>query len=225
MSEIPRDLGSALYGPSGPATGPVGPSAGVIDGGKAGTPAPSFRGQPISTLPAAADERSVMPNQPASPAPSPPAAPQQAAPSTAAEPRSMGQIMYGAPQQPETAGDAPQYTLPPDMEPIPELLQSFGETARDLRVDRQGAERLLQLHATAVQESVSRQGQQWAQETRSYYNDPDTLAETVSDVRERISSLGDSGKAFLDLMKTTQLGNNIHVIRTLEALVRGSRGY
>src|SRR6185436_13131554 len=120
MSDNPGSLAGALYGPTGPAESPQGPTG--IDTGKA-----SWRGESLDNLPAAAS----VPNQ-----------------SSKAEPRSLGESIYGngaPPTAPPTPTEAASAFDRAEADPV--LLSEFDATARELRLDGKGADRLLSLHA------------------------------------------------------------------------------
>lgn len=196
MSDSPGSLASALYGPTGPAESPQGPTG--IDSGKA-----SWRGEPLDSLPAAAS----VPNQ-----------------SSKAEPRSLGESIYPTETPPPTTPVSPT-EAPPAFDRTtadPALLSEFDQATKALRLDGKGADRLLALHAKAVQaqeRALTQQAETWANETRAHYGD--SLDGTAKELRDRITGLGEDGKTFLRLMGETRLGNNLAVIRVLEQLTRG----
>jgi len=192
MSDNPGSLAGALYGPTGPAESPQGPTG--IDSGKA-----SWRGESLDNLPASAS----VPNQ-----------------SSKTEPRSLGESIYPTETPPPTTPVSPPAFDRTTADPA--LLSEFDQATKALRLDGKGADRLLALHAKAVQaqeRALTQQAETWANETRAHYGD--SLDGTAKELRDRITGLGEDGKTFLRLMGETRLGNNLAVIRVLEQLTRG----
>jgi hypothetical protein len=216
----PTSLGSALYGPNGPASTPQGPT--TIEGGKAAPPQ-TFRGESVDKLPAAADPRSVVPNAPARPASTPvvksesTGANPPAAGTSSPEggPRSLGESLY-----PTTAPEAPTtpFTMPEGLEADPALMGEFGTAAKELRLDRAGADRLLALHAKATQAATDHQAGEWRKQSEAAFT-----AEELTDIRSSFhEAVGDDADAreFKQLLARTGIGNNPAVIRVIGRLVR-----
>jgi len=199
MSDSPPTFGSVLYGPSGPASAPQGPN------GMAGPaqPAPSFRGESVDKLPAAADPATVIPNAPAQPA--------------KPEPRSLGESLYPTTEAPTTA-PATDFTLPEGMEPHPELLAEYGQTTKELRLDRAGADRLLALHAKATQAATDHQAGEWRRQSEAAFT-TDELADIRTQFTEAIGTDADA-QTFRQLLGQSGLGNHPAVIRVIGRLVR-----
>jgi len=204
-------LGAALYGTSGPASAPVGPSAGSIDQGKAGAsqapPAQPTTGWPAQTVrdtPRAAPP-STRPGEP-----------------PAAGERSLAQAFYGKAEA--AAGqpfDAAKIALPEGYSAEPALMSEFSGAAKELRLDQAGADRLVALHAKALQAqeaAADRQSAEWQEATKAHYGS--NLSATMGQIRERVGNDRD-GQEFLKLMSYSGLGNNVHVLRVLERLSRG----
>jgi len=200
----PPTLGEALYGPSGPASEPQ--FAKGIEAGKAAPPQ-QWRGESLDRLPAAADPRSVVPNQPA---PVPTASP--------SEPKSLGESLYGKPGATPEAVAANTFTLPEGMEPHPELIGEFGTAAKELRLDKAGADRLLALHAKATQAATDHQAGEWRKQSEAAFS-ADELADIRSSFTEAIGTDADA-QTFRQLLSSSGLGNHPAVIRVIGRLVR-----
>ena len=126
----------------------------------------------------------------------------------------MGQVFY-----PDSSFDLSRVKLPEGVEVDQVAMGEFAETAKSLKLGQGAADKLLQLHHRAQTAAVNRQGEQWAAESREFYGD--SLQETATDLRERISSMGDDGKTFMRLMGETKLGNHKAVLTVLQRLARG----
>jgi len=199
MSDTPLTFGEALYGPNGPASTPQGPT--TIDAGKAAPPQ-SFRGQPISTLPAAADPATVVPNQPANA-------------------RTLGESLYPTTEAPTTSDrtvrssqSEAEFTLPDGLEAHPELLSEFGTATRELKLDRAGADKLLALHAKALQGQSS----EWRQQSEAAFT-TDELTDIRTQFTEAIGTDEDA-KTFRQLLARSGIGNHPSAIRVISRLLR-----
>ena len=96
----------------------------------------------------------------------------------------------------------------------------FQTAAREMRLDKAASDRLVQLHAKAVQGMQDRHSQQtaaWESETKAHFGD--SLPETVQNLRSRIGT-DDDGREFMRLMSWSGLGNNAAVLRVLDRLAR-----
>jgi hypothetical protein len=214
-AEQPSAMARALYG--GSVDAGTAQARAVIEGGKARSEAaPQYRGQPLSSLPAAADPASISPYE----RPSPPAAPQPPAPP--AGEKSLAAAMYG--QQPGQGEAAAVAGLPEGFTADPVLMGEFQSAAKEMRLDQTASSKLLALHAKSLQAqeaAVERQSQAWANETREYWGG--NTERVASEVRERLVSLGDDGRVFLQLMgdaRYGKLGNHPAVLRVLQQLSR-----
>lgn len=189
MSDNPGSLAGALYGPTGPAESPQGPTNMTGD---------SWRGESVDKLPPSADPRSVVPNQ------SP----------KAAEPRSLGESLF-----PTTPPIAPT-EAPPTFDRTsadPALLSEYDTMARELRLNSAGSDRLLALHAKALEASTAHQAGEWRKQTEAAFA-PDELSDISRSFNEAIGQDSDA-QEFRRLLSTTGLGNNAAVIRVISRLL------
>ena len=191
MSDNPGSLAGALYGPTGPAESPQGPTG--IDTGKA-----SWRGESLESLPAAAS----VPNQ-----------------SSKTEPRSLGESIYGNGTPPPTTPVSPT-EAPPTFDRTsadPALLSEYDTMARELRLNSAGSDRLLALHAKALEASTAHQAGEWRKQTEAAFA-PDELSDISRSFNEAIGQDSDA-QEFRRLLSTTGLGNNVAVIRVISRLL------
>src|SRR5947208_4798943 len=126
-------LGGALYGPDGPASGPQGPN--WIDEGRASPsapPAPTPSAPiPTATKPALTESAPRLESQ------------------SQSQSQSLSDKLYGAgPTQPFDPG---RISMPEGLEADPALMTEFSKEAQALKLDQAGADRLVQLHAKALQ--------------------------------------------------------------------------
>ena len=102
--------------------------------------------------------------------------------------RNLGESLYGIPsQQDSSKSNSP--TLPEGFEADPVLMSEFNDTARSLRLDKTSYDRLVQLHAKAVQgmqDRHSRQTAAWADEAKAHFGD--SLPDTVQNLRAGIGT-------------------------------------
>jgi hypothetical protein len=198
----PTTLGEAMYGSGGPAAEPQGPND--IDSGKA-VPTPSQQ------QPRAADPRAVPPNaQPRPEAAKPPGG-------EAEGEKTLGEAMYGKAPEPF---DATKLAVPEGFEADPALMGEFGEAAKALNLNQEGANKLVALHAKAVQAQQpqhDRAAEEWRKQTEAAYT-TEQLAEIRTDFNAAIGNDGDA-QEFKRLLVWSGLGNHPAAIRVISRLL------
>lgn len=133
----------------------------------------------------------------------------------------QGLVLPEAPQQ----FDPDKLTIPEGLEADPVLMGDFSTAARELGLNHKGAERLMALHARAVQaagEAQAREVSGWESEARRHFGAE--LPRVAADIRDAIGTDHDA-QTFLSLMDRTGLGSNPAVLRVLARLVTPRRAY
>jgi hypothetical protein len=157
----------------------------------------AWRGVPLDKLPAAADPRSVQPNQPPKP--------------SASDRQSLGEAIYPSPA--EAVAPDPGFTMPEGLEADPALMSEFTQATKELRLDKAGADRLLALHAQAL----AGQSEAWRTQTEAAFSASE-LADIRADFNDAVGRDADAQEC-RRLLAQTGLGNHPAVIRVISRLL------
>jgi hypothetical protein len=236
-----QSLGDVFYGPSGPASAPVGPREGIISGGKAGSAPATARGTDSGGQSALADifygggedpgmrQARATINAPGTSwrGESLDSLPQEASrdwvsPPEQREPRSFAEALYGRDvpaeiEVPVETGEPAADTETRHPATEQELVEEFESFSDDLGLDAANRKTLMSMHVKAAHDAHSRTVSEWRQEAERTFA-PAQLSSIRRDFDQRLGSDATANQV-RHLLSWSGLGSNAQFIKGLSRLM------
>jgi hypothetical protein len=124
----------------------------------------------------------------------------------------------------DTPFDPAKVTLPENMTADPTLMNEFAGAAKELGIGAKGADKLMGLHAKALEAQNAQLRQTWTSWQETAKRDfGDQLPHVLSDIEQAVGRDRDAQR-FYQLMEWSGLGSEPTVLRVLHRLAGGGRG-